>query len=137
MRFSIIILLILAFMINPAFAAELPSKTLSGHADRVFAISFSPGGRTIATASADNTIRIWDVESGEVLKILEGHEGDVTAVVFSNRLWASTGGRRWRLFGVPVCLPSVLCYQRLWEPGERIYNVECQIRHLFYPRRRV
>ena len=91
MRFSIIILLILAFMINPAFAAELPSKTLSGHADRVFAISFSPGGRTIATASADNTIRIWDVESGEVLKILEGHEGDVTAVVFSNRLWASTG----------------------------------------------
>jgi len=73
-------------MVNSAFAAELPSKTLFGHTDRVFAVAFSPADENIlATAGADNTIRIWNVESGKESKVLEGHQGDVTAVVFSSK----------------------------------------------------
>ena len=42
--------------------AEL--RTLAGHLGPVNAVSFSPDGRTIASASDDRTIRFWSVEIG-------------------------------------------------------------------------
>ena len=127
----LIIFFILFFMVNSAFAAELPSKTLRGHEDRVFAITFSPpNGRTIATAGADNTIRIWDAESGEALDILAGHEGDVTAVVFSNGVWSSDDLTGSPLPPPPPLVRGILASSstdatiKLWniETGEEIHR---------------
>ena len=36
--------------------------TLKEHMGSVYSVSFSPGGRTIATGSWDNTIKIWDAD---------------------------------------------------------------------------
>ncbi|MGI2907547.1 nSTAND1 domain-containing NTPase [Tolypothrix sp. VBCCA 56010] len=49
---------------------EFKIKTFKGHTVRVLSVSFSPNGKTIASISADETIRIWDVNSGRVIKIL-------------------------------------------------------------------
>ena len=46
---------------------------LKGHTDAVLDVAFSPDGKKIVSASADNTARIWDAESGKSLKKLEGH----------------------------------------------------------------
>ena len=46
---------------------------ISGHADLVILMTFSPDGRTLASASYDKTIKLWDVSSGKLLNTLSGH----------------------------------------------------------------
>lgn len=46
--------------------------------------ALSPNGRLAATASWDNSIKLWDVQQGRAIKKLEGqHQGYVNSVVFS------------------------------------------------------
>ncbi|WP_026734121.1 eIF2A-related protein [Fischerella sp. PCC 9605] len=57
--------------------------SLRGHTDFIFAVTFSPDGRSLASGSADQTIRLWDVKTGLCTKVLHGHAGMVTGVTFS------------------------------------------------------
>jgi len=49
----------------------------------VFSVAFSPNGEYALSGSDDMTARLWDVESGELLRTFEGHSGLVIAVAFS------------------------------------------------------
>src|SRR5690606_18622812 len=46
------------------YASPTATRTLNGHGGRVYAVSFSPDGKQIASASADQTLRIWDSATG-------------------------------------------------------------------------
>ena len=48
-----------------------------------FVQSPSSDGRTIITGSGDNTIKVWNSETAELLHTLEGHSGQVTSVAIS------------------------------------------------------
>jgi WD40 repeat protein len=47
---------------DPSTGTEQAS--LQGHRNRVYALAFSPDGRTLATASFDSTVKLWDVATG-------------------------------------------------------------------------
>lgn len=54
-----------------------------GHQNSVNAVAFSPDGSTLASASFDNTVKLWDVKSGAEIRTLNEHENWVLSVAFS------------------------------------------------------
>ena len=58
-------------------------KTLQGHGDNVYSVAFSPDGKILASGSLDNTIKLWDVQTGAGIKTLQGHGDRVYSVAFS------------------------------------------------------
>ena len=49
----------------------------------VFALCFSPNGKTLATAHRDTTVRLWNMETRTAKSILKGHTDFVKSVSFS------------------------------------------------------
>ena len=57
-------------------------QTLRGHTHNVYRMALSPDGRILASSSNDNTVRVWDVETGRALQTLE-HPTTVVCVAWS------------------------------------------------------
>ncbi|MGZ6330269.1 MAG: hypothetical protein ACXWM7_04595, partial [Parachlamydiaceae bacterium] len=63
--------------------------TLKGYTNPVFALTRLSDG-TLASGSADNTIKVWDLQSGSCLKTLQGHTKPVnTLALLDNSTLAS------------------------------------------------
>ncbi|MFF9011403.1 trypsin-like peptidase domain-containing protein [Streptomyces sp. NPDC014870] len=78
-------------------AGALPAhRRLSDHTGEVRAVAYSPDRRTLATAGADRTIRLWDTVTGKSRTTLKGHSDGVNAVAFSpdGRTLATAGADR-------------------------------------------
>ena len=88
------------------YTLKAPEITRYNHDASVLAASFSPDRRLVATASQDNTARLWDSQSGKEISQLN-HDRSVTSVSFSPdgqyvatvsqdntaRLWDSQSGK--------------------------------------------
>jgi WD40 repeat protein len=71
------------------------SNTLRGHRNDVSSVVFSPDGKTLASASRDGTLRLWDVGTGEERRVFD-HGQPVSCAAFSadGRLLAAAAGDR-------------------------------------------
>jgi WD40 repeat protein len=59
---------------------ELSVQT--GHTEVINDVKFSSDNTFFATASADKTIILWDVNTGRQISILSGHNGSVNSILF-------------------------------------------------------
>jgi WD40 repeat protein len=59
-------------------------NTLSGHTNPIYSIAISPDGRTLASGSADHTLKVWNLHNGEIIATFNGHSHAVRSAVFSS-----------------------------------------------------
>lgn len=59
-------------------------SSLPGHKGTVYRVSFDASSSRLASASADHTAKIWDVQSGTLLFPLAEHSASVWGVAFSS-----------------------------------------------------
>jgi WD40 repeat protein len=61
-------------------------RELSGHTNWATCVAYSSDGKQLISGSLDNTVRVWNPETGEQTALLEGHEAPIAGVSFSNDL---------------------------------------------------
>jgi WD40 repeat protein len=90
-------------------------RTLRGHQGGVQSVSCDPTGRRIATGGKDQTVRIWDAETGNSVAELKGHADCVNCVGWS------PDGRRFASGG---CDGKLI----LWdvESRQRLFTLDCE-----------
>ncbi|MBO9309930.1 MAG: PQQ-binding-like beta-propeller repeat protein [Chloroflexi bacterium] len=70
-------------------------RTLRAHTEPVWDCAYSPDGRFLATASADQTVRVWDVQTGGVRFVLRNSDQPQYRCSFSrDGKWLVTVGRQ-------------------------------------------
>ena len=57
--------------------------TLAGHEAKVNSVAISPDGHTLASASEDCTIKLWNFQTGKLIHTLTGHTDAVKSVAIS------------------------------------------------------
>ena len=67
---------------------EIPSglslrHTLRGHTNTIRQIVWSPDGQTLTSCSWDQTIQLWNAQTGQHLHTLKGHSEAVYSVAWS------------------------------------------------------
>jgi WD40 repeat protein len=100
------------------------------HRSAIWCHALSPDGRTLATGGLDGTVRLWDVETGRLVRALVGHNSYVSGLDWSPdgstlasagtyditvRLWDTRTGRPLRILrGHPAEVTQVK-----WSPDGR------------------
>jgi WD40 repeat protein len=59
------------------------TRKLTGHTWTIYGLVFTPDGRTLISAGADGTVRIWDVETGSERATYRWHSSWVTCLAVS------------------------------------------------------
>jgi WD40 repeat protein len=67
-------------------------QELKGHTKNVTVLAFLPGGKRALSGSEDRTLRLWDLESGQALRVIEGGQNNfVSLAVAADGRRAFTG----------------------------------------------
>ena len=76
-QFLTFTLLLISICVLPMVATAQLKLTLEGHTDNVWSVVFSPDGKMLASGSWDQTVRLWNVNTGQLLHTLTEHTNEV------------------------------------------------------------
>jgi len=101
-----------------------PRAVFAGHTNQIHDLKFSPDGERFASASLDQSIRLWSVREGRQIAKLDGHVDWVTSIDFS------LDGRR-------LASASQDQTVRLWDAGTGaalavMHGHTSQVHHVMY-----
>ena len=106
---------------------------LAGHQLHVWSAVFSHDGKTIATTSSDQSVRLWDAETLALKSVFHGHSSEVWCAAFSpDGQLLATGGKDQNVLLWPVVsadppgeLPNDMDIAPLFSPdGKWLVTVE-------------
>ncbi|MEG4201432.1 WD40 domain-containing protein [Microcoleus sp. Pol12A5] len=69
--------------LQQAVSAVKERNSWEGHSNVVISVAFSPDGKTLASASSDKTIKLWNLQSQKPIATLTGHSNSVRSIAFS------------------------------------------------------
>ena len=111
---------------DPEYSVEILGNnlellsTLRGHTDDIYDIC-NMGERNIITGSRDNTVRMWDIRSGECSQVLEGHTGIVYCVHLHSKsgyLLTGSDDQRVRIWDITSTPQSYKEIAQIYHQGE-------------------
>jgi len=96
-------------------------RTLEGHTNQVLAVSVTPDGRRVVSGSKDQTLRVWDMETGACLRVLQEYTTLVRSLSVTSdgrgavsagaddtlRVWDLETGTSLHMLGHTDCVGSV------------------------------
>ncbi|HCF27228.1 MAG TPA: hypothetical protein DEV81_08500 [Cyanobacteria bacterium UBA11049] len=59
------------------------ARSLTEHTDRITAVAISPDGQTLVSGSNDKTIKIWQLNTGKLIRSFKGDSGAISSVAIS------------------------------------------------------
>jgi len=68
---------------TPVVAYQASDVLLEGHTASILAAAFSPDGNLVASGSVDNTMRLWRVDQGQLLRTMQGHPFPILSLKFT------------------------------------------------------
>jgi WD40 repeat protein len=73
--------------------------TLVGHKDQVHGLAFSPDGRSLVSIGLDETMRLWDVGTGQQVRVILEKQWGLTCLRFSpDGRWLAAGAEGGKLW---------------------------------------
>ncbi|WP_295555443.1 caspase family protein [uncultured Hyphomicrobium sp.] len=84
---------VLVPMSQPAAQSKVEVGVADPHSAEVDAVAVSPNGKLVLTGSQDTTVKLWEAESGRLIRTYRGHDDRILNVAFSpdGQRFASSG----------------------------------------------
>ena len=76
---------VVLFDVNSGKKLEILEEKDNSHNSEITCIAFSSDSKLVASGSYDLTIRLWDVDTGKQVKIIQGHKTTIFNLFFSNQ----------------------------------------------------
>ena len=103
-QLSFIMACLIAGLFVPGVSNAQEPIEFKGHQEVVYDAKFLPNGKSLVTASFDQTLKLWDVATQSTLRTMEGHTGIVLTVDVSpdgKMIASGSSDRTIRLWDVP------------------------------------